>query len=282
MSLRNFTLTELAVVRGMVETACEKMLGHAGTNVALPKSTSWTTKSSLSTSLRPAGINKMFEIKEQSTLDGRDEKSPAWDNNKAGKQFARGVALFAEGQRAQGVYVLIEGRVKISINSIDGKKLLLRIAYPGELLGLNSALTGKSYSATAETMDRCRIDFISRQDLLGFIDRDRITYLRVIESLTGKFTGLIEHTRLLFLSQTATERLARLLVKWCEESGLKTTKGTLIKPGLTHEEIGQIICASRETVTRILNGFKRTELIEFVNGDLIVRNEAKLREQHIR
>ncbi len=218
----------------------------------------------------------MLPINELPALNDPSEKSLAFDSTRAGKYFARGVALFAEGQPAQGVYVLTEGRVKISINSVDGKKLLLRIAYPGELLGLNSTLTGNAYSATAETMDRCCVDFIARAHLLKLIERDRSTYLRVIQSLTGKFNGLIEHTRLLFLSQTATERLARLLVKWCEENGQKTVKGTLIKPGLTHEEIGQIIGASRETVTRVLNGFKRKGLIGFEDGGLFLHDPANL------
>ena len=220
----------------------------------------------------------MKELAADGQLGTRASEKIAFDTFKIPKHFGRKMILFSEGQQSDGVYVLREGRVKISINSIQGKTLLLRIAHPGELLGLNATLTGKTYRATAETMDGCRIDFISREHLLHLLERDKITYLNVIQSLTGKFTGLIEHTRLLFLSQTAAERLARLLLKWCDEHGQPTADGILIKPGLTHEEIGQLICASRETVTRILNGFKRQGLINLVGGGLLVRDCAKLSE----
>lgn len=218
----------------------------------------------------------MLPINQSTFSINQNESPPSLDTFKVSKQLQRDVILFAEGQKSAGVYVLLEGRVKISINSIDGKKLLLRIAYPGELLGLNATLTGRAYSATAETMDRCRIDFITRDNLLELIERDRSTYLHVIQSLTGKFSKLIDHTRLLFLSQTAAERLARLLMKWCDTSGQVTADGILIRPGLTHEEIGQIICASRETVTRTLNRFKQNHLIAFAKGDLIVRDRDGL------
>src|SRR5215510_1954360 len=80
--------------------------------------------------------------------------------------YPRGAVLFVEGQPAHGVHILREGRVKVSIASPEGKTLVLRISQPGDLLGMNAALTGRPYAATAETLKRCRIDFVARQDLL--------------------------------------------------------------------------------------------------------------------
>ena len=58
--------------------------------------------------------------------------------------------LFEEKQNPSRVYVLLEGQVKLSMNSIDGRRLILRIAGPGELPGLTSVLSGKEYEMTAE------------------------------------------------------------------------------------------------------------------------------------
>jgi len=122
------------------------------------------------------------------------------DNVKVGKYHPRGSVLFVEGQPPRGVYVLCEGRAKVSIASADGKTLVLRIAQPGDLLGMNATLRGQAYGATAETLERCRIDFISRGDLLKVLDRDKKAYFGVAQSLSRKLSGVVEHTRLLFLS----------------------------------------------------------------------------------
>lgn len=198
------------------------------------------------------------------------------DNLKVGKDYPRGSVLFVEGQQPRGVYVLCEGRAKVSIASAEGKTLVLRIAQPGDLLGINATLTGHPYGATAETLERSRIDFISRLDLMKVLDRDKKAYLGVAQSLGNKLSGVIEHTRLLFLSQSASEKLARLLVRWCNELGKRTPQGIRITSGLTHEEIGQMICASRETVTRVLGEFKRKHIVNLVGNAIFVRNRKAL------
>lgn len=60
------------------------------------------------------------------------------DNLKLSKYYPRGSVLFVEGQRPRGVHVLCEGRAKVSIASAEGKTLVLRIAQPGDLLGMNA------------------------------------------------------------------------------------------------------------------------------------------------
>jgi CRP/FNR family transcriptional regulator, cyclic AMP receptor protein len=198
------------------------------------------------------------------------------DNLKVSKYYPRGSVLFMEGQRPRGIYVLCEGRAKVTIASAVGKTLVLRIAQPGELLGMNATLTGQPYDATVQTLGRCRIDFVSREHLLELLDQDKRAYIGVARSLSRTLTGLVEHARLLLLSQSASEKLARLLMTWGEEHGKRTAQGLRIRPGLTHEEIGQMIGASRETVTRVLNTLKRKHIVRAENGDLLIRNRAAL------
>ncbi|MDQ2921371.1 MAG: Crp/Fnr family transcriptional regulator [Acidobacteriota bacterium] len=198
------------------------------------------------------------------------------DNVKVRRYYPRGSVLFVEGQRPKGFYVLCEGRAKVSIASAEGKTLVLRIAQPGELLGVNAALTGQPYKATVEMLQRCRIDFVSRGDLLKLLDRDKKACLGVAQALSSTLNGFVEHARLLLLSQSAAEKLARLLVRWCDELGKRTPQGTRIDSGLTHEEIAQMICASRETVTRLLSDFKRKHIVNLIDNAIFVRNRKAL------
>ena len=198
------------------------------------------------------------------------------NNLKLSDYYPRGSVLFVEGQRPRGVHVLCEGRAKVSIASAEGKTLILRIAQPGDLLGMNATLTGQPYGATVEMLERCRIGFISREDLLKLLDRDKRACLGVAQALSRKLSGVVEHTRLLFLSRSASEKLARLLVRWCDEHGKRTAQGIRINSGLTHEEIAQMICASRETVTRIFAEFKRKHIVRLANNAIFVRNRKAL------
>ncbi len=192
------------------------------------------------------------------------------------KLYPRGTVLFVEGQATRGVYVLCAGRAKLSITSAQGKKLIVRIARPGDLLGIHSALTGRSYEATAETLAPCRVDFVSRKALLGFLDNQRSFDLGLALAISKDFTEFVEQARTLLLSSSAAEKLARLLLTWGDAFGQHTADGSHFKTLLTHEELGQMIGASRETVTRVLNSLKQKQVILLRDGDLWIRNRGEL------
>jgi CRP/FNR family transcriptional regulator len=154
--------------------------------------------------------------------------------------------------------------------------VVLRIAHPGELLGINAAITGRSYEVTAEAIERCRVDFVTREDLLRILARDQKSYFAIVQALSDRFSGVVDHVRVLLLSQSAAEKLARLLVRWCDEVGKWTPQGVRVRPGLTHEEIGQMICTSRETVTRVLGEFRRQQIVGLARNSILVRNRHAL------
>jgi CRP/FNR family transcriptional regulator, cyclic AMP receptor protein len=199
-----------------------------------------------------------------------------FDNIKTSKYYARGSVLFVEGEKPLGVYLLCEGRAKVSIASPEGKTLVLRIAQPGDPLGINATLTGQPYGATVETLEQSRIDFIARADLLKLLENDTRAYVGVAQALSRKLTSVFEHTRLLFLSESAAEKLARLLVKWCDEHGKWTPEGVRVGFSLTHEELAQMICTSRETVTRVLSELKRKHIVTLADDGILVRNRKAL------
>ncbi len=175
--------------------------------------------------------------------------------------------LFTEKEPPHGVYLVLEGEVKLSMNSIDGRRLILRIAKKGEILGLASALSGKPYEVTAETLYPCKLAFVSRRDFLGILFRHPEVYQTLTEELTRNIATACEQLRTVGLSASVPEKLARLLLDW-SESGQTTERGTRLRFSLTHGEIGEFIGASRETVTRTLTLFKTRRLVDF-NGSMM-------------
>ena len=57
--------------------------------------------------------------------------------------YPRGAVLFVEGQKSRGIFVLCKGRVKLTLCSNTGKTLIMKLAQPGEVLGLSAAISGK-------------------------------------------------------------------------------------------------------------------------------------------
>ena len=189
--------------------------------------------------------------------------------------YASGVALFSERDAASGVRVVLEGEAKLSMNSADGKRLILRIAKKGEVLGLASALSGRPLEMTAETLYPARIAYVQRSHFLSFLARHPEVYEMVTEELGRSYTLACHQLRTVGLSASAPEKLARLLLEW-SENGQTTERGTRCRFPLTHGEIGEFIGASRETVTRTLSIFKSRRLVDFHGSTLTIPSRAAL------
>ena len=162
----------------------------------------------------------------------------------------RGTVLFSEGEPARGVYILRTGRATVSISSSEGRIVMLRMAAPGAVLGLNSVLRNGSYDTTFKTLEPCRTDFISRVELLELMQQSQAGAHAILKLLSQELTELTDRAKLLLLPQTATGRLARLLLAWSNGNGQ-------LDKMFTHEEIAQMLCSSRETVTRLLANLTR-------------------------
>jgi len=189
--------------------------------------------------------------------------------------YATNQTLFEEKQMPTRVFILLEGQVKLSMNSIDGKRLILRIARPGEFLGLTSVLSGTEHEMMAETLYPCRIASLRRQDFLNFLMRYPAAYESLARGLSNDYSHACEHLRTVGLASTAPIKLARLLLEWCT-FGQQTERGMRLRMTLTHGEIGECIGTSRETVTRTLSDFKHRQLVDMRGSTLMIPNRMAL------
>jgi len=189
--------------------------------------------------------------------------------------YPGGAMLFLERQDPRGVFVLCAGEVKLSISSSAGKVLILRIAKPGEILGLMAVLGNIPYEVTAETLHSCQVAFIRRDDFMSLLTKHPEMHQSVIRQLTTLYSGACEQLRTVGLSASAPEKVARLLLDW-SASGVKTKAGTQIKMPLTHEEIAEFVGTTRETVTRTLSDFKTKHLVTVQGSTLTIPDRTAL------
>jgi CRP/FNR family transcriptional regulator, cyclic AMP receptor protein len=189
--------------------------------------------------------------------------------------YPKGATLFVEGQPARGVFILCNGRVKLSTSSADGKTLILRIAEPGEVLGLPATVTGTCYELTGDVIEPAQANFVARNDFLNFLKDNGEAALRVAQQLGETYHSAISEMRTIGLSHSAGEKLARFLLEWA--ANYPEEKGQIrIKLTLTHEEIAQMIGSSRETVTRLLADFRKKQLLQVIGSTLVIKNKPAL------
>jgi len=122
------------------------------------------------------------------------------DKVKYASAYPQGAVLFVEGQAPRGVYLICSGRVKLSANSRDGKTLILRIAEPGEVLGLHATVSGKPYELTAEALQPCQLEFIRRDHFLRFLQHHAGACLNTAQHLSKNCQSAYEMIRSLGLS----------------------------------------------------------------------------------
>jgi len=191
--------------------------------------------------------------------------------------YPKGATLFVEGQPSRGVFILCTGHVKLSTSSADGKTLILRISEPGDLLGLPATISGRAYEVTADVIEPTQANFISSADFLGFLRDYGEAALRVAQELSETYQAAFAEMRTIGLSHSAGEKLARFLLDW--SANHKSENGSVkFNLTLTHEEIAQMIGASRETVTRLLAGFKKRNLLQIKGSSVTIKDRLGLEQ----
>ena len=183
--------------------------------------------------------------------------------------YPKGSLLFVEGEMPRGIFILCSGRAKLTTSSTEGKTLIVKIAEAGEVLGASATILGKPYEVSAETLEPAQLNFIKRDDFLRYLNTNAEACMHTAQQLSEKYHAAQHEIRSLGLSQTTGEKLAKMLLDWCDARGEATPKGTRLKVLLTHEEIAQMIGTTRETVTRLLSDLKRRKVID-VKGSTVV------------
>jgi CRP/FNR family transcriptional regulator, cyclic AMP receptor protein len=130
----------------------------------------------------------------------------AFDGIKSTQACPKGTVLFREGQTARGVFQLCEGRVRLSICSETGRRMTVRVAGPGEVLGLSAAVSGGRYELTAEALDGVQVAAVRRKDLLRFLHEHCDVCLQVVNLLSEDLHVAYNRVRAVGLGRTRRSR----------------------------------------------------------------------------
>jgi len=205
------------------------------------------------------------------------------DALKISNLYPRGSVLFMEGQTSQGVYILCQGKIKLSTCSRDGKVIILQIAEAGEVLGLSAVISDSPYEVTAEVIEPCQISFVRKSDFLRILQQNTDACLNAVKQLSQNYQTAHGQICSLGLSSSVADKLAKLFLGWCSANGNDSGSyngngnGSVhLKIQYTHEEIAEMIGTSRETVSRLLKNFRERKLISLKGSDLVIHDRRRL------
>jgi CRP/FNR family transcriptional regulator, cyclic AMP receptor protein len=168
------------------------------------------------------------------------------------RSYQRGQVLFFEGDPGGSVIALRNGRVKVSVQTLHGRELLLAIKGPGELLGEMSALDGRPRSATATAMEAAQGLVMSASVFQEFINEHPRIALRLLKALSAELRSadelIADRDAGDTVSRTA-RRLLQLALRYGEHNGGATRVGI----SLSHDDLASWIGVTREATSRALS-----------------------------
>jgi CRP/FNR family transcriptional regulator len=177
--------------------------------------------------------------------------------------FPKGALLFVEGQPCAGLFVICAGQAKLTASSSQGRSVIVRVAGAGEILGLSAVMSETPYEVSAETLQPTEVNFLPQEE-----------FLRFLQYLSQELQRAYHQMARIALAPTAKAKLAGLLLDWASSQSASRADNASFQLRLTHEEIGQLIGTSRETVTRLLNELRRHGLIK-TNGRVVTLTDPQ-------
>jgi CRP/FNR family cyclic AMP-dependent transcriptional regulator len=193
--------------------------------------------------------------------------------------------LFHEGLPADHLHILSAGRVKVTASSSKGRLFLLRVASPGDILGLAALQEHATHRVSAETLSACTIRSIPRADFLRLMashpDVSRITAL----AIAREYNSALLSARRLAHHVSAAGKLASTLLDWAQMDNTSASPTHTSLPisflmQLNQEDLGSMAGLSRETVSRLLARFRREGLIEQTDDHMTLNNPIRLEARY--
>jgi CRP-like cAMP-binding protein len=188
------------------------------------------------------------------------------------RSFDAGDTIFLMGTLNDSMIAVLEGEVRISVPSADGKEIMLAIVHAGEVFGEIAMLDGKPRSADAKALTACNLAVLDRRHVLAVLERNPTAWLVLVEVLCSRLRQTDQHlveVALLGLPQ----RLAKTLLRIMNARG-QTANRTELR--LSQYELANLVGASRETVNKCLHEWQREGTIRMEKRVIKIADHAAL------
>jgi len=190
------------------------------------------------------------------------------------RPYRKGEMIFMAGDPGTSLYIIEHGRVKLSLNSAEGREVILDLLTSGDVFGELALLDGKPRSADAVTLEASRLLLLARDEFVRFLEERPRTALALLCTLSLRLrrdAALVQDAA--FLDVPA--RLARVLLRVAEPDA----DGSLRTPPLTQTVLAGLAGTTRESLNQWLRFFERGGLIKSVRKRVTILSPDELRRR---
>ena len=177
-------------------------------------------------------------------------------------EFKKGQLIYNQGQPSTNIYLVIEGKVKVSRMGDDGRQVVVDIYQPDEFFGESAILNLPHRSEQAVALDNTRLMAWSGAEIEGMVEkrpRLAVALLQILAQRSSDFTERIESVS----ADNIVRRLARSLIRFADREGARGDNGSARMAPLTHELLAQYVGTSREIVTYQMTRLRGQGLIRY-------------------
>jgi CRP-like cAMP-binding protein len=176
--------------------------------------------------------------------------------------------VFFENEEGDSFFMILTGRVKVTILGDDGREVILSMLGPGDFFGEMALLDNEPRSATAIAAEDTELLCLARSDFEKVATKRTIT-AALIKTLTARLRRANHQIQTLALLDVYG-RVARVILDMAKEEGRRLKDGRIAFRRATHQEIANRIGTTRETVTRMLKDLERQGMIRIEGREIVL------------
>ena len=172
------------------------------------------------------------------------------------EEFRKNEIVLREEDTNEYMYIILDGQVKVTQATEDGKEILLAIHKTHEFFGEVSLIDGKTSPATVQASEDSFIAIISKKDFHSLLLAQGKVLDALLQILCRRLRDSWRRIYLLNFKH-ASDRVKTLFFSLSFENGSKTPEGIVLNLKLTHQEIADMTGLTRESVTRVLDKLQK-------------------------
>lgn len=184
------------------------------------------------------------------------------------RSYPKGNVLFCHGDPSSEIYLVLTGRVKVSLLSEEGREVILAMSRPAQLIGLDAVLDDGRNFGTATTVTRCRLARIDRDAFLGWLKESPAAQTALLGELARRLHDAWEKIGEQALLPVK-RRLLMTLIELAREEGTLEPGGPVSFVRPTHQQLAELIGSSRVVVSRILKELLEEQTAFAADGNVI-------------
>src|SRR5450432_2154150 len=188
-------------------------------------------------------------------------------------EYRKGQMIYNQDQPSTNIYLVIDGKVKVSRLADDGHQVVVDIYQPDEFFGESAFLNLPHRAEQATALENVKLMTWSSAEIEDIVMKRpklAVALLQILVQRTKDFGHRIES----FSVDNIARRLARSLIRFSERLGTAQPDGSMSMAPFTHEMLSQYVGTSREIVTHYMNQFRRQGYLRYSRKGILLHRDA--------